>query len=108
MLKKLNWQAFSNEDRNEIIEKVKQVITSSEGYITNFNMFSDLAMSLSIEIEEAGIQSLHQALGSLLNISDLEAETVNPNSKKEWLVFINISFGSGTGDLKGIVPDVPG
>ena len=52
MHKKLTWELFSNEDRTKVIEAVKNAISSSDGCIINFNMFSDLAFALSIEIEE--------------------------------------------------------
>ena len=108
MLKKLQWQAFTNEDRNSTIEKVKEVISGSDGYITNFHMFSDLALSLSIEITENSIHELHKALGNVLTVSEFNPEDIRPTSKKEWLLFVNISFGRGTGELKKEVPAVPG
>ena len=108
MIKKLNWEIFSGKDRNIAIEEVKSVIDSSSGYIMNFNMFSDLALSLSIEIEESGIIALHSELSQLFNLTELDHTQINPNSKKEWMIFINISFSSGKGDLTNDIPDVPG
>ena len=35
----------------------------------NFNMFSDLAITLSIEIEENKIVKLHQSLTTIININ---------------------------------------
>jgi len=108
MIKKLNWQVKSNDDRNKVIEQVKEVISASDGFIINFNMFSELALSLSIEIKESGIQALHKALGVVANISDYNDEVANSESTKDWLILLNITFGQGQGDLKTIVPDVPG
>lgn len=108
MQKKLNWQLFSNEDRNVIIENIKNVISRSDGYIINFNMFSDLALSLSVEIEENKIQTLHRALSQIVNVSELERDNISLESKKEWLIFMNISFGRGKGELKQETPEVPG
>ena len=56
MQKKLSWQIFSNDDRNKVIEVIKNTISNSGGCIMNFNMFSDLALTLSIEIEENKIK----------------------------------------------------
>ncbi|MDN5201971.1 hypothetical protein QQ008_11370 [Fulvivirgaceae bacterium BMA10] len=107
MLRKLNWQAYTNGDRNKTIEEVKAIISNNDGCIMNFNMFSDLALSLSIEIEENKIPALHSTLSEILKVSGLK-ENVNPDSTKDWLIFINISFSSGKGELKREVPAVPG
>ena len=108
MQKKLSWQVFSNDDRNKVIEAVKNIVSNSDGCIMNFNMFSDLALTLSIEIEENKIQTLHSALSLIVNISELELHDMNLESKKEWLIFMNISFGRGKGDLKQEIPEVAG
>lgn len=108
MQKKLTWEAYSNEDRNQTIDEVKNAIFSSDGYIVNFNMFSDLALTLSIEIEENKITSLHKALSLVLKITALKLDDLDLSSKKEWLLFMNISFSKGKGELKQNIPDVPG
>jgi hypothetical protein len=100
MQQKLNWQAYTNDDRNKIIKEVKETIITCDGYIMNFSMFSDLALSLSIEIEENKIQALHKALSHILKVSDFSEGNINVNSRKEWLIFMNISFSSGKGELK--------
>lgn len=108
MQKRLSWEAFSSGERNKLIDVVKNTIDLNEGCIMNFNMFSDLAISLSIEIEANKAFDLHQALSKLLTISDYNGEELNPNSTKEILVFMNISFSGGTGNLKKEIPAVPG
>ena len=74
----------------------------------NFNMFSDLAITLNIEIPEDKIIELHNTLNCILKISSIESEHVFQHSKKEWLIFMNISFSKGTGKLKIELPEVPG
>jgi len=108
MKQKLNCQGFSHKKRNKSIEEVKETISRSEGWIVNFSMFSDLALSLSIEIEEAGIPALYESLSQILQLSDFDVNSTKPGSKKEWLILMNISFTKGTGDLKMNIPDVPG
>ncbi len=105
MQKKLNWQVISNDERNIIIETIKNIISSSDGCIMNFNMFSDIALTLSVEIEENKIQTLHKALSRVANISILDVHNINLDSKKEWLIFMNISFGKGKGKLKQEIPE---
>ncbi len=108
MQKKLSWEAISNAERNATIDAVKRAISGANGCIMNFNMFSDLAMSLSIEIEEHHIANLHHALDQLVHISDLELPNLNSASSREWMVYLNLSFGKGTGELKQVIPEVPG
>lgn len=108
MQKTLSWQIFSNDDRNKVIESVKNTISDNDGFIINFNMFSDLALALSIEIEGNKIPALHEALSRVVRISKLELQELNLELNKEWIIFINISFGKGKGELKQEIPDVPG
>ena len=108
MIKKLNWKAVSGRNRIEIIEKVKSAISSNDGYIINFNMFSDLALSLSIEIPANRIVDLHNSLATVLTISEIDSNTKIQQSNEEWLIYINLSFGAGKGDLVVEVPAVPG
>lgn len=108
MFQKLNWQVYTNDDRNEVIENIKNTISACDGSIMNFNMFSDLAMSFSIETEEHNIIELHKDLSTILKISDFDQKRINQNSKKEWLISMNISFGRGKGELKKDIPAIPG
>lgn len=113
MFKKLNWEGYSDEERNSSIDKVKKAITSSGGYIVNFNLSSDLAINLSIEIEERKIIALHQYLSQHVKITDIEASlashsSLSTSSTKEWLIFLNLSFSKGKGDFKVNIPKVPG
>ncbi len=56
-------------------------------------------------IEENKIQTLHKALSKVVNISNLDVHNINLESKKEWLIFMNISFGKGKGKLKQEIPE---
>lgn len=108
MPKKLDWEAYTNQKRIQVIEEIKEGISMNDGCIVNFNMFSDLALSLSIEIDENKITGLYGSLNDVLNVSGFEPENINQESKKERLIFMNISFGQGSGDLKLDIPAVPG
>ena len=108
MLKKLNWQAYTGGQRNNVIEDVKESILKNDGCIVNFNMFSDLEISLSIEIEEKRITDLYTSFSNILNISDCDIKKLKSNSKKEWLIFMSISFSVGKGKLSIEKPSIPG
>ncbi|MFY0654285.1 MAG: hypothetical protein JXQ96_19770 [Cyclobacteriaceae bacterium] len=107
MKRKLSWKGFSSDDRNKSITFVKDAISSNDGCITNFTMFSDLALSMQVEIEESKIAGLYEELTSKLEVSQFDEE-LNPLSKREWMVYLNISFGDGQGNLKVSIPEVPG
>ena len=71
-------------------------------------MYSDLALSIVVEIEENQIDKLHSALGDKLSVSPEKLEGVNRRSGKECLILLNVSFGRGKGNLKNEIPSVPG
>ena len=82
MQPKLNWQAFSGDDRNKIIAEIKECILGNDAYIVNFNLFSDYALSLSIEVSENRILPLYQSLAKIATISEFDAESLSKHSKK--------------------------
>ncbi len=108
MQKKLFWEAVSNEERNHVINQIKDIISTNNAYIINFTMFSDLALGLSIGVEENNIYELHRSLCEILTVSDLIFENRHKNGEEEWLISMNVSFGKGEGALKVVVPEVPG
>jgi len=108
MYNKLNWTLFSNRDRNETINDLKDIISKNNGWIVTSNFFSDLAVSITIEIQEKDIICLHSELNRFMNVSELKYDNIDENSEKEWWVFFNITFTQGTGDLINEIPAVPG
>ena len=105
---KLNWRVFSNQDRIKAIEALKAIISKNDGYIVNFNLFSDLALSLTVEIEERNIIDLYSELESIMQITEAKPSHLNDNSKKDWWILMNVSFSKGKGNLKVEIPNVPG
>lgn len=108
VLNKLNWQALSTNDRNEAIDELKNTISKNNGYIINFSLFSDLGLSLTIEIEEKSILNLYKEISKTLLISEPEPVNLDKNSIKDWWILMNISFSKGKGDLKNNIPSIPG
>ncbi|MFT4969074.1 MAG: hypothetical protein ACI9O4_000819 [Chitinophagales bacterium] len=47
-------------------------------------------------------------LSLVVNSSELELHDINLESKKEWIIFIHLSFSKGKGELKQEIPDVTG
>ena len=108
MIKKLYWEAYSSRERMLAIEEIKHSLLRNDGYIINFNMFSDLALSLSIEIEEKHIIALYTSLQKVVSISDLDTNIFESDSNQEWMIFMNISFSKGTGNMQHEKPMVDG
>lgn len=101
MMHALHWTAYTGQLRFSALQEVENIINQF-GYIVNFKEFSDLAINIEIEIEPSRIEDLHKALSKHFTI-DEPVETGNWST-----IFLNITFGSGTGDLKIPVPEVPG
>lgn len=108
MKNKLNWTLFSNKDRNEAINDLKDIITENHGWIVTSNFFSDLAMNMTIEIQEKDIVCLHSELDKSMIVSALKIDDIDEESDNEWWIFLNITFAQGKGDLKIEIPKVPG
>ena len=107
-MNKLNWQIFSTQERNKAIDELKGIISKNDGYILNFNLFSDLALSLTIEIEENKILNLYAEINKSMKVLEAKPDHLDPNSEKEWWVLMNVSFSKGKGNLKVEIPNVPG
>jgi hypothetical protein len=99
------WTGFSNGPRHEVISEIQNIV-SRYGAIVDFKQFSDISLSLCIEIEELKIDSLRAELNQILGLD--QSEAFNSVSKKERTIYLNITFNKGSGNLKIEVPAVPG
>lgn len=99
------WTGYSNDERHTAINKIQSVV-SKYGDLVDFKLFSDISLSMTIEIEEFKIDKLHDELSK--NIAIEKSEYLNSISRNERTVYLNITFARGTGNLKIEVPSVPG
>ena len=99
------WRGYCNYDRNSAISKIEEIV-NEHGYIIDFMPFSDLSISIIIEVQEYNLDKLYSALYSYLKMDSFEE--LNSPSTTERLVFLNITFIKGTGNLRIEIPDVPG
>jgi len=76
------------------------------GFIIDFKMFSDISISMIIEIEEFKVDALFNELTSYMKMN--EFENISTDSKKECIILLNVTFTKGTGDLRIEIPAVPG
>jgi len=99
------WKGFSNKDRNAVIYEIEQQI-GKFGFIIDFQMFSDMEISIRIEIETGKAPMLFDELSKIITIQDENEQKCEFNH--ECLIYLNITFSSGTGNLRIETPAVPG
>ncbi len=99
------WEAFCNKERNLALHEVKNIILLY-GFITSFQMFSDVSVGLKIEIKEKNIIKLYNSIKELINMMDYDI--IHFDSENEKIIFLNITFSSATGELRIEIPSVPG
>lgn len=102
---KYYWTGFCKEKRHAAIDKIVQII-NSHGAVVDSKMFSDLSLSLIVEIEARQIGALYAELGAYLDLSDVEI--VRTDVTVERMILLSVNFTHGTGNLKIEVPAVPG
>ena len=99
------WTGYSNQQRHIALGTIQNVI-SKYGDVIDFKMFSDVSISLIIEVEESKTEILYQNLKDIIAIDGFKP--INPVSQRERTIYLNVNFTLGTGDLKIDVPSVPG
>lgn len=99
------WKGFSNKDRNISIFEIEEVV-NRYGFITDYHRFSDMEISIKIEIEEQKIDSLYTDLKKYISLN--ASDDLHLKTNKERLILLNVTFVKSTGDLKNEVPAVPG
>lgn len=99
------WTGYCSDDRIIAISEIEKIV-GNYGYITDFKRFSDISLSIKIEIEESNIDKLYNALENYISLHAFEK--LNSVSKRERIIFLNTTFTKGTGNLKIETPAVPG
>jgi hypothetical protein len=104
-MKRHYWTAICTEERLKAMADLTRII-DQYATILNFQRFSDVSLSLVLELEANKVSELQIALREVLL---LEGEDVAPtNAAVDCLVLMNITFARGTGDMEVEVPAVPG
>ncbi len=99
------WKGYSKEERHTSIDTIKSVVTRY-GDIVDFKFFSDVSLTMIIEIQEFKIDQLYKELEKNIGIENFQY--LNSSSTKERTVFLNITFSKSTGNLNIETPSVPG
>jgi hypothetical protein len=99
------WKGYCNDERSTAINKI-QTVVSAFGDIIDFKFFSDISITIVIEIKECKIDNLHSKLRDNIGIDNYKY--LNSVSEKERTIYLNITFLKGTGNLQIETPSVPG
>lgn len=104
-MQRIYWTAYCNKDRNQAIFELEKII-NNHGFITSFNRFSDIAISLIIEIEQRKINALYNDLVNFCSISEIC--NIDSDSETECIILLNLTFTKATGDFVIEIPAIPG
>lgn len=99
------WSGYSNTERHAAIDKIKSVITKY-GDMVEVKFFSDISLTMVIEVEECKIDSLYDELSDKIGMDKFAY--LNSTAKQERTLYLNVTFAKGTGNLAIEVPAVPG
>lgn len=99
------WEAISQFTESETIVTLENAVKPF-GYILDFKRFSDLALSVDIEVKPACMLPLWEAMSATFRMSG-RGESELPNDS-EMKLFLHISFAKGSGLKRFEVPAVPG
>ena len=97
-------KSTADDDRIKAIHEITAIV-DRHGTILNFQKFSDLVLSLLVEIESSRIGSLYNSLKNILILEG--SHNTSPGPSDGFILFINITFSKGTGDLEIEVPNIP-
>jgi prepilin-type processing-associated H-X9-DG protein len=98
------WSAIGHGERINVIQSCEKII-GEFGYILEFKQFSDLGLSLHIDVQSDKIKALYDSLKQALRLDNFDFKEINDKTST---VYLNISFADGHGDLKVEIPEVPG
>ncbi|MCK0114413.1 hypothetical protein [Gelidibacter sp. F63206] len=97
------WKGYSKESKYTALDKINEIINNS-GDVVDVKQFSDISISLKIELEEQKIEKLYSDLQNYIEMDELD--NLESSSIRERIIFLNISFSLGKGNLEVAVPYV--
>jgi hypothetical protein len=108
MKKKFRLQAISFDDRYLTIDRIEQCIDQFKGFLMNHKMYSDLQLSLYLEMKEYRLLNFYHHLNKVIRMSPFEMSNFDAHSNKTCRVYLIVFFAKGVGKLKTKIPRVPG
>jgi hypothetical protein len=104
-MKNIFWTGYCNEERQSVIPKIQHIV-SKYGDVVDFKLFSDISLTIVIEIVESKIDLLNDELKNIIGIDPID--DMHSNSSLERTIYLNITFAKGSGNLIIETPIVPG
>lgn len=104
-MKNIFWTGYCSGERHSAINVITNIV-GKYGDIVDFKLFSDISLTMMIEIEELKINNLYDELADKIMMDTFEY--MNTLSTRERIIYLNITFTRGSGDLIIEVPAVPG
>jgi hypothetical protein len=103
-------EAYAYGERNHILEQCRTILASNDGDLLDFKMFSDMLVNFIIEIPRKNIFKLISSFESLNWKTDLKLDESILSNESISLIqgTVSVTFSSGTGDRKDVIPAVPG
>ena len=108
MKKKFRLQAYTSDNRHLTIDQIQKLINRYDGFLMNHRMYSDLQMSMYVEMKEYRLLNFYHNLCKQFRISGFDIKNFDPHSRKTCRIYLNVYFIKGVGKLKVRVPRVPG
>jgi hypothetical protein len=104
--KKRYWTAYNYIDgRNAALAAVEQAI-QPWAFITDYRMFSDMVLTLTLEVAPSKVADLHAALSAVMVLDDSPSPPSEASGEIE--IHLHVTFVKGSGDVRHVVPAVPG
>lgn len=103
-------EVYAYGERNQAIEKCRTSLLSNGGDLLDFKMFSDMLVNFIIEIPEKNIFNLQSTLEGLNWQTELKLDEnlLRDDCPSMIQGTMSVTFVSGTGDRKDVIPAVPG
>lgn len=109
----LRLSASTRVDRNEIISKVQETCASHSAWITDYHLFSNVAMNIQFEVATQKLNDWIEALtevGLRFGTRSMEQVKARPREGvlEEYKGTLEITFIHDKPDMRQIIPSVPG
>jgi len=104
-MKRYYLTGFCIHERRCSINEMEEVV-NKHGFLVDFKMFSDVSMSVTIEIQERKVDKFYLELREHMNLKHFTGP--EGDSDEECLLMLHVHFAQGTGHLRNELPAVPG
>ena len=100
-MERFYWTGYCNKNRFQALPEIEKII-GSFGYILDFKEFSDISISMIVEVEQQKIAAFYESLQTYLKLNHVDFPTTA--STDDCVVLLHISFTSGSGTVRKEVP----